>query len=106
MSLLKWEKIKNGSKIHNVFTLFGVRFKFFIGIANSLYVNKYLQGIKPYKSSSHKIWDVEPDARKDILKLDWNEASIPPSPKVMVRMKSLLNEDVFLNLYPKTFIKM
>ena len=105
MSLLKWEKIKNGSKIHNVFTLFGVRFKFFIGIANSLYVNKYLQGIKPYKSSSHKIWDVEPDARKDILKLDWNEASIPPSPKVMVRMKSLLNEDVFLNLYPKTYNK-
>ncbi len=105
MSFLKFEKIKNGSKIHNVFTLFGIRFKFFIGIANSLYINKYLQGIKQYKSSSHKIWDVEPDERKNILKLDWNEASVPPSPKVMKRIKDLLEEDVFFNLYPKTYNK-
>ena len=105
MSFLKLEKIKNGSKIHNVFTLFGIRFKFFIGIANSLYVNKYLQGIKPYKSSSHKIWDVKPEERKNILKLDWNEATIAPSPKVLSRIKELLEEDVFLNLYPKTYNK-
>lgn len=105
MRLLRFEKIKKGSKIHNVFTLFGIRFKFFIGIANSLYVNKYLQDIKPYKSSSHKIWDVEPNERGNILKLDWNEATIPPSPKVLERLQTLLKESSFLNLYPKTFNK-
>ena len=103
MNFFKFEKVKNVSKIHNVFTLFGIRFKFFLGIANSLYVNKYLHGIKPYKSSSHKIWDVAPEERKNILKLDWNEASVPPSPKVMQRIQELLKEDNFLNLYPKTY---
>lgn len=103
MQLLKFEKIKKGSRIHNVFTLFGIRFKFFLGFGNSLYVNKYLQGIKPYKASSHKIWDVLPEERKNIMKLDWNEATIPPSPNVMKRFNELLKEDNFLNLYPKTY---
>ena len=103
MNFFKLEKVKNDKKIHNVFTLFGIRIKFFIGFANSLYVNKYLQGIKPYKASSHKIWDVPEEERKNILKLDWNEATIPPSPKVKERFQELLKEDNFLNLYPKTY---
>lgn len=65
--------------------------------------NKYLRNLKPYKLASHKIWTVEPDDRLDILKLDWNEASIPPSPKVRERIEKILNEPCFFNLYPTTY---
>lgn len=65
-------------------------------------VNDYLKNIKPYKTSSHKIWEVKPTTRKNILKLDWNEATICPNPNIMKRLKSLLQEPCFLNLYPAT----
>ena len=65
--------------------------------------NKYLRNLKPYKLASHKIWSVEPEERSEILKLDWNEASIPPSPKVMDRIKNILKEPCFFNLYPTTY---
>ena len=46
------------------------------------YVNKFLRNLAPYKVASHKIWDVPVEERDKILKLDWNEATIPPSPLV------------------------
>ena len=98
--MLKKENKKG--KIHKVFNLFGIRFKFFVGFESSFYINKYLKNIRPYKSSSHKIWDVEPKNRNQILKLDWNEATIPPSPLVQERLQKLLDEKNFLNLYPRT----
>lgn len=64
--------------------------------------NKYLRNIKPYKLASHKIWSVDPKRRMDILKLDWNESTIPPSPKVKERIASMLLEPDFFNLYPTT----
>lgn len=65
--------------------------------------NKYLRNLKPYKLASHKIWSVSPEERVNILKLDWNEASIPPSPKVIDRIQKILNEPCFFNLYPTTY---
>lgn len=65
--------------------------------------NKYLRNLKPYKLASHKIWSVMPDERLEILKLDWNEASIPPSPKVIERIQKILQEPCFFNLYPTTY---
>lgn len=65
--------------------------------------NKYLRNLKPYKLASHKIWTVKPEEREQILKLDWNEASMPPSPKVRERIAELLNEPEFFNLYPTTY---
>lgn len=65
--------------------------------------NKYLRNLKPYKLASHKIWSVSPQDRPEILKLDWNEASIPPSPKVKERIDKILNEPCFFNLYPTTY---
>ena len=65
--------------------------------------NKYLRNLKPYKLASHKIWSVEPEERPEILKLDWNEASIPPSPKVRERIQKILEEPCFFNLYPTTY---
>lgn len=64
--------------------------------------NKYLRNLKPYKLASHKIWSVTPEERKSILKLDWNEATIPPSPKVREALLTLLDEPEFFNLYPTT----
>lgn len=64
--------------------------------------NKYLRNLKPYKLASHKIWSVTPGERKNILKLDWNEATIPPSPKVREALHSLIEEPDFFNLYPTT----
>lgn len=65
--------------------------------------NKYLRNLKPYKLASHKIWSVTPEKRPEILKLDWNEASIPPSPKVRERIQKILDEPCFFNLYPTTY---
>lgn len=45
--------------------------------------NKYLRNLKLYKLASHKIWTVPSSEREKILKLDWNESTIPPSPHVM-----------------------
>lgn len=66
------------------------------------FANKYLRNLKPYKLASHKIWSVSPDERKSILKLDWNEATIPPSPKVREALHALIDEPEFFNLYPTT----
>lgn len=65
--------------------------------------NKYLRNLKPYKLASHKIWTVSCHERSNILKLDWNEATIPPSPKVKERLLHILEEPNFFNLYPTTY---
>lgn len=65
--------------------------------------NKYLRNVKPYKLASHKIWAVSSEDRKDVLKLDWNEATIPPSPRVKERVENILKEPCFFNLYPTTY---
>ena len=66
------------------------------------HVNKYLRNFKPYKLASHKVWTVSPKERKDILKLDWNESTISPSPLVKERLTKLVNDGDFFNLYPAT----
>lgn len=66
------------------------------------FINKYLRNLKPYRLASHKIWAVEPKERAGILKLDWNEATIAPSPKVAERLHQLLDGPGFFNLYPTT----
>lgn len=64
--------------------------------------NKYLRNIKPYKLASHRIWTVAAEDRKNILKLDWNEATVPPSPCVKESIQQLLDGVDFFNLYPTT----
>ncbi len=69
---------------------------------NNKYLNSFLKNIKPYKAASHKIWTLNKDEKKKALKLDWNEATIPPSPKVISRLKELVELGDFYNLYPAT----
>jgi histidinol-phosphate aminotransferase len=65
--------------------------------------NKYLRNLSPYRVASHKIWEVDANQRKEILKLDWNEATIPPTPLVFEKLKKLIEEQDTYFLYPSTY---
>jgi histidinol-phosphate aminotransferase len=67
------------------------------------YVNKFLRNLAPYKVASHKIWDVPAEERRKILKLDWNEASVPPTPLVKERLTDLVTNYPNFNLYPSSY---
>lgn len=60
-------------------------------------INRYIKTLKPYIPISHKIW--EHTHKKEILKLDWNESTIPPSPLVLQGLHDLLDSG-FLQWYP------
>ena len=64
-----------------------------------MFENSKLKFVKPYKLSSQEVWKYKYD--DNILKLDWNEATIIPSPMVL---KSIYNElkKGKLNWYPDT----
>ena len=64
------------------------------------FVNKYLRNFTPYRLASHEIWNVKPQERAEILKLDWNEATIPPSPEVIKMIQELVRDGNFYNYYP------
>jgi histidinol-phosphate aminotransferase len=66
------------------------------------FINKYLRNLAPYKVASHKIWEVSSEDRKSILKLDWNEATLPPTPLVNKRLQQLVNHQEVYYLYPST----
>ncbi|PSU19318.1 aminotransferase [Photobacterium phosphoreum] len=62
-----------------------------------MFLNINTKKLNPYKVASHKVWNIK---NKDtILKLDWNESTIPPSPLVK---KAILEytETGFFNWYP------
>lgn len=67
-----------------------------------IHINECILKVKPYKTASHKVWQVDAIERAKILKLDWNEATISPSPKVIKRIKNLTDDSGFFNLYPAT----
>lgn len=65
------------------------------------FVNNYLLSFKPYTLASHKIWE-DDSFDSTILKLDWNEATIPPSPVVIKRIMNLVSNNQVFNFYPNT----
>ena len=64
-----------------------------------MFESEFVKEIKPYKLSSHSAWDFFYD--DDVLKLDWNEAVIPPSPLVLDNISTLIRNGK-LNWYPNT----
>jgi len=66
------------------------------------FINKYLRNLAPYKVASHKVWEVSDEKRRSILKLDWNEATKPPSPNVKSRLQKLVENENIYYLYPST----
>ncbi|MBR2494943.1 histidinol-phosphate transaminase [Helicobacter sp.] len=61
--------------------------------------NLFIQTLKPYIPIAHKIW--ETPNQSAILKLDWNESTKPPSPKVFAALEQALQHDN-LHWYPNT----
>lgn len=62
-------------------------------------VNDYIESLEPYSLTSHKIWDISDSLLHSVLKLDWNEATIPPTPMVNKRISKLVKNDRY-NWYP------
>ncbi|MCY3973396.1 MAG: histidinol-phosphate transaminase [Candidatus Dadabacteria bacterium] len=59
--------------------------------------NKHIKKLRPYKAVPHKAWDI--GNTDGVLKLDWNEATVLPSPKVRKDLESFLSSGR-LNWYP------
>lgn len=66
------------------------------------FINKYLRNLAPYKVASHKIWEVTSEERNQMLKLDWNESTMPPTPLVHERLAKLVDQQDVYFLYPST----
>ena len=62
-----------------------------------MFANKYIKKLKPYPLTSHRAWELV--GATDVLKLDWNESTITPSPKVKENIKAFL-ESGHVNWYP------
>lgn len=62
-----------------------------------MFENKCLKKLKPYSLVSQKVFELE--NFNDVTKLDWNEATINPSPKVFSALKKYLDNGKF-NWYP------
>ena len=52
------------------------------------FIKKSVKKLIPYSVSSHKAWEIKDN---DLLKLDWNESTINPSPNVLQSLKLALN---------------
>ena len=63
-----------------------------------MFESDLLQKLKPYFVTPHKVWDLKDKSK--ILKLDWNESTIPPSPNVTSQIKEYLDNNKTLNWYP------
>ena len=61
--------------------------------------NKYIQSLQPYTLSKHAAWSHIGDPA--LLKLDWNESTFQPSPRVIGALQNLITNGA-LNYYPNT----
>ena len=52
------------------------------------FVNDFVKNMSGYSLTSHKFWTLSPS--EEVLKLDWNEATIPPCPDVTSAVNQLI----------------
>lgn len=69
------------------------------------FMNKYLMDLLPYKTVSQEIWSINPHCWSEVLKLDWNEATIEPAPEVKKAVSDFASSMDFFHLYPSTHNK-
>lgn len=62
-----------------------------------MFFNNFINNLKSYTVSSHKAWQVEDKSK--VLKLDWNESTISPTPKVKKALIEFANNGL-MNWYP------
>lgn len=71
-----------------------------------MFGNRHVKALKPYSLVTHGAWECQ--GEEGVLKLDWNESTIPPSPKVKESIEKFLksgnmhwypdvNNSIFLN---------
>ncbi len=65
-------------------------------------IQNYLETFHPYSAPAHDIWSVSDSSRGQILKLDWNEATVQPSQYVRSRIMELARDGKYYNYYPNT----
>ena len=53
-----------------------------------MFGNRHVKALKPYSLVTHEAW--ERQGEEGVLKLDWNESTIPPSPKVKESIEMFL----------------
>ena len=62
-----------------------------------MFFNKFVKNLMPYKVSTHKAWEYIDD--NDVLKLDWNESTVSPSPEVRAELEKFVSSGK-MNWYP------
>jgi len=67
-------------------------------VRKQMFFNESIQKLKPYVVTSHKAWE-QCELKKRTLKLDWNESTIPPSPRVSSAILNFV-ESGMMNWYP------
>lgn len=65
-------------------------------------MKSYIEHISPYVLAKNTFWDIRQEKQNNIFKLDWNESTIPPSPKVIETITELLKDDSIYCYYPNT----
>lgn len=63
----------------------------------NLFFNKFVQNLRTYVVSTHKAWEIQD--KSTVLKLDWNESSISPSPFVKQALVDFTDNGL-MNWYP------
>jgi len=58
----------------------------------------WIAALRPYVTAKHQAWE-RLDAKRDVLKLDWNESTVSPTPLVKERIVQAL-EGLRINWYP------
>lgn len=69
----------------------------------NMFINDYLANMRPYKTVSQEIWSIDSDEWNDVLKLDWNEATVGPAPQVKDEILKLVTNQDFFHIYPSTY---
>lgn len=72
---------------------------------NNKFANDYIMNLRPYRPVPQEIWMFDSEKRKEVLKLDWNEATIEPAPEVREAVARLVASEDFFHFYPSTLNK-
>lgn len=67
------------------------------------FVNDYLMNLRPYKTVPQEIWLMDKKEKEEVLKLDWNEATVEPTSEVKSAVLNFLYSEDFFHLYPATY---
>lgn len=70
------------------------------GSAGRVPLSRSVAALKPYEAAN-RAGSPDPELAARIFKLDWNEATVPPSPRVHEAIQSWMSQNGGLNWYPE-----